>query len=382
VVNGIFETNFGSVGGAVYCSGAGATPLIVNCTMTRSTGGPGGGMFVTEGADPIVRNCIFSRMGGIAIFEDDELSDPEITNCLFHTNTGGDYRDFDTLQTYTGANDINILVEGSTVENNFSGDPRFRFDQEFLTRVGRTANGYDFDEARRWTTFGVEDGDLVPGSLAGQLVEISGYAVRARIVDNSANRITIEGNQSPANGFDISIVDYDLITSSAATDRGDELDAPGFDIARRIRPIDVAGVGFDGPHRGYDIGAYEFAGETGEIVVTTFPEGAPWRLTFSNGLLISNSGNWELKDVPAGTVRIDWLPLAGYVAPAPRQRTLTQGSIVRFTGVYTQVGDANAQLATEILYYLLGITSDPTGLDLNGDGQVNSADLVMATNGG
>jgi predicted outer membrane repeat protein len=382
VVNSVFDNNFASNGGAIYCSGAGAAPLIVNCTTARSGGSAGGGLFTVNGAQPIVRNCIFADHGSIAIHESDQTSDPEVTHCLFDSNSGGDYRDFDTLQTYTGANDINALVAGSIVEDNFSGDPRFRLDQDLLTRIGRTIGSSEFDETRFRTTFSVEEGTLAPGSLAGRLLEVSGAFSRAFVVDNTADSITVQTASGVSSGRNIDVVDYDLVTSSSATDRGDALDAPGFDIDGRPRPIDLAGVGYDGLHKGFDIGAYEYVGDgTGRVRIYTIPASGEWLLWDPSGTGYGDSGNADRENITAGRVRVEWQPLAGYTTPPAQEKTLIQGGGIDFIGVYTPVGgESGPQLAARILSYLLGFENDPTGLDVNADGTVDAADLVDATN--
>lgn len=74
----------------IYCSGI--SPTIENCIIRDNADkkSRGGGMYITDGAHPKVKNCVFSgnvaKEGG-AIRIEDKGSSPDITGCIFIDNT-------------------------------------------------------------------------------------------------------------------------------------------------------------------------------------------------------------------------------------------------------------------------------------------------------
>ena len=100
-----------------------SSPIITNCTITTNTYGYGDGIYcegVSSICSPVIRNCIFANNSGTAIIESGALADPNVAFCLFNNNADGDWYDYDTSTTVTGATAINALPEAS---NNIDDDP-------------------------------------------------------------------------------------------------------------------------------------------------------------------------------------------------------------------------------------------------------------------
>lgn len=119
---------------------------------------------------------------------------------------------------------------------------------------------------------------------------------------------------------------------------------------------------------------------TGSVDLNVWPKSTVWALRDSKGVLHRGTGKAHLVDIPIGSFTLFWTPPAGYDAPAvnPVLRNLPAGAELSITEVLESTSDAKARQAGAILRYLLGLTTDSTGLDLNSDGKVTAADLLQA----
>ena len=120
IVNCLITGNSASYGTGFSCFGG--TPSITNCTIANNSASSGGGVYCGSTGRPTLTNCILEGNSGYAIYEAATAADATVTNCLFWNNPEGDYRD-ENVASYTGANDINMFVDGAM--NNKDGDPLF-----------------------------------------------------------------------------------------------------------------------------------------------------------------------------------------------------------------------------------------------------------------
>jgi hypothetical protein len=103
--------------------------VIENCVIVGNTSNWPGGAIICgteiEGG-PIISGTIIAHNRNTAVVESagygGDEGDPEIRNCLFYDNAGGDVYDYETDTTLTGADQINGLDLASA---NIAGDPCF-----------------------------------------------------------------------------------------------------------------------------------------------------------------------------------------------------------------------------------------------------------------
>lgn len=117
IINCLFINN--SVTAASSDGGAACftnnSPVIRNCTFVNNTAGRSGGALAFQSTSTaIISNCIFTQNNTSAITEIfQSQSDPQVQNCLFYNNPNGDFYDYDTTTTYTGAASLNSLAQFS-----------------------------------------------------------------------------------------------------------------------------------------------------------------------------------------------------------------------------------------------------------------------------
>jgi len=121
IINCLFINNSSnSSGGAA--SFFDSSPAFKNCTFINNSADSSGGalLFYMSNA-ATVSNCIFIGNNNKAINENYNTS-VQIQNSLFYNNPNGDFYDYDTSTTYTGAASLNALAQFS---NTLSSDPLF-----------------------------------------------------------------------------------------------------------------------------------------------------------------------------------------------------------------------------------------------------------------
>ena len=124
---------------------------------------------------------------------------------------------------------------------------------------------------------------------------------------------------------------------------------------------------------------------TGTVNISVVPPSTAWSLYDGIGNPHSGTGNIRLTDVAVGTVLLYWGTPKGYRTPSPVtvSRTLAKGQEIFISEVLdpTSVTPSPARHAfNKVLNYLLGLITDPAGLDLSRDGRIDAADLLASVN--
>lgn len=114
----------------------------------------------------------------------------------------------------------------------------------------------------------------------------------------------------------------------------------------------------------------------GSVNISVTPETAPWTLTDSSGANVTGTGSQTVSDVITGPATVTWEPLAGYNQPDPTTLSLVVplGAQVSVIGLYQAIIPESETESATILEYLLGLKTNPEGLDVNGDGAIDIAD--------
>ncbi len=281
-------SKYSGYGGAVYATGTSAVD-IVHCTLSDNRAyAHGGGIYIREGASVRVTNSILSGNKAFAIYEYDAGSDAELTGCLFFDNAGGDYRDFDSGQTLTGAAAIEALPEALDIH---TGDPHLLYGPR-----GAWSSRDLYDPAIRTTTFYDSHASFVPHSLASQIIHPAvNHKMQTvlRIADNTTTAVMILGQvYNDAIGFGgYSVVGSNLGHGSAAIDAAGNAGAV-VDVFETSRPQSLPGLGSELPANAWDFGAHE-ATDTGEPA-----------LVFSATSLPLNFGSRATADGPTTPIAI------------------------------------------------------------------------------
>jgi hypothetical protein len=250
-----------SAGGAICCFGS--SPNIVNCTISSNEAedygaqafdnfGGGGAIFCEDDwpyySRPTIKNCVFENNGNHAIHEYGNEGDPNLTHCLFYNNTDGDYYDWDSGITVTGAENINAIDDGRTTYNK-DGDPLFIMDDptdpnaiswywtdDPVLLPGNRTILYDSSGG-----FGV--GELV-GRHINASVSFGGVPMQRRqayITANTATTIEVVGDLTGyAEKFHLyKVSDYHIQKGSPCVDTGTIFGAPRIDIEQNPRPVNI-----------------------------------------------------------------------------------------------------------------------------------------------
>jgi len=163
ITNCTFVYNEAGYQGGALCNSS-ATSVITNCTF-RGNDAPNycGGIHCRYDPMPLITNCIFADNTAHAISRYYSTAYPAVAYCLFYNNPNGDYFDYDTDLTYTGATQINT-IQGAN--NNITDDPAFAFptDCHLLSNSGAIDRGTNEPQGGLSTT----DMDGNPRSLLGR----------------------------------------------------------------------------------------------------------------------------------------------------------------------------------------------------------------------
>ena len=314
-----FSGNSSGAGGALCITDS--MPTVTNCTFIGNTASQGGGMFITH--DCSVINCTFidNRADGSIYGEGGGIyavSSTKVTNCVFRGNvavvSGGGMYNYQNSPTVT-----NCIFSGNSVYR-VVGSPKYG---------GGGMGNYNSSPMITNCTF---SGNWAPnqGGYGGGMHNLGG----APIVTNCiiwANDATTGPEIYRYSGNPTFI----------------HCDIAGF---RGIKAINDGTRGNDGG---------------GNI------EADPKFPNFSNPLGLDNT--WRTRD--DGLLPLSNSPCinAGTVTGAPATDILGNPR-----GGLPDIGAYEYMINSPILRYLLGLDTDPTGLDANGDGQVDSADLVKS----
>ena len=241
-----------------------AETYINNCTFSNNTiyNGKGGGIYIADDnpGTTVINNCLFYNNNAHAIYEGGSDSDTVITNSLFFNNPDGDYYDFDTDTTITGATNLN--TELTEIINAIDTDPKLILSYH----KGNWTEAPDYEEASNHqghptpiitTTFYNSTASYIPGELVGKHLNFNtDYddpdepVPTAYIIENTETSIRVSGDFSFLNlqgDEPYALIDYHLGPGSGAINMG---------AAHNDFDEDI-----DGESRlnngGYDIGADE-----------------------------------------------------------------------------------------------------------------------------
>lgn len=254
-------------GGAVYCWES--APRFINCTIAgNTTYGSQGSALYLHASDlpgdspdrPAFTNCIVQGNTGIAFVEASGAPDPLATNCIFHGNAGGDWYDDDTATAVTGASAINALPEADACV-----DGNSLFQMNGSQAIHGTWTAVSYNASSDITTFTDVAASFVPDALIGRFIEFSGdFRWEVMVVSNTTTSIQVLGDNTLWQAGDsYVVVDYHILSGSAAIDSGTNVDAPATDIDGETRPQGSA----------VDIGADEFVDTDGDGLSDWFERG-------------------------------------------------------------------------------------------------------------
>jgi hypothetical protein len=123
-----------------------------------------------------------------------------------------------------------------------------------------------------------------------------------------------------------------------------------------------------------------FVRQSGTVQVQCEGLSAPWSLVDGDGQTHNGSGTRTLTGIPTGTIVLTWGDVAGYQTPPPMTRELARHHTATFLGVFAAQEGSPLRGEGQVLRYLLGLDTDPSGLDRNGDTLIDVADLIGEVN--
>ena len=234
----------GGDGGALYCYVT--SPTLTNCTLSRnSAGGDGGALHCWISSSPTLTNCTLSgNSATYAARSTASLPRGPANELLFHGNSGGDWSD--GSHTYTGAAAINASIPHAS--DNVDGDPLFQMDSAYgIGGTWTAAASYNATTDR--TTLTDSGASLVAGALVGRVINCdTTQSMQALITTNTATTVEVVGDVTgyAESGDTYVVVDYHLMSGSAAINTGTATGAPSDDFDGDLRPIDsFFDIGFD-----------------------------------------------------------------------------------------------------------------------------------------
>lgn len=125
-----------------------------------------------------------------------------------------------------------------------------------------------------------------------------------------------------------------------------------------------------------------YARQLGTVVVNVSPTSATWSFTDGASVKHQGQGDSRLVNVPCGSLVMTWTAPNGYTPPKvnPVTKNLAKGAEVCFSEILIPSNSGPLQDAARIVRYLLGLDTDPTGLDANQDGKIDIADAIWKLN--
>lgn len=113
------------------------------------------------------------------------------------------------------------------------------------------------------------------------------------------------------------------------------------------------------------------------VIVRPIPAAAcSWSLAGPNYFSAAGTGEQTVAVGWAGSYTLQWTPAAGWAAEPGQTFRLVEGQTLVLTRVLIPTAAGPQRDRALVLRYLLGLASNPAGLDANGDGRVNVLDLL------
>lgn len=117
--------------------------------------------------------------------------------------------------------------------------------------------------------------------------------------------------------------------------------------------------------------------QCGALHINVSPAATQWTVVDSEQGQHSGAGTALLEKLPTGPLQLTWRAPAGYDSPTsnPVTLTLAKDQELWISEALLPTGSNPERTRDQILNYLLGLSRNPGGLDLNADGRVDVADL-------
>ncbi len=152
IVNCDFEANSSGAGGAVYCTGVGASMNFVNCRVAGNSADVGGGLAVNSGPLPTIRNCTFAQNvatdgDGGAIYLGTE-SVTEVANSIFSENFPSHFYEEVAGTLLISYSCIQYGWKWEDIDGNIASSPRFVSPTSGDFRLSRDSNCIDAGDNR------------------------------------------------------------------------------------------------------------------------------------------------------------------------------------------------------------------------------------------
>jgi len=263
------ETEYGS-GGAISVSGNLSlcdSVFVANRAPGTTSSGYGGAIRITSDNNRIW-NCIFTqnyaRTSGAVIYSSYVNDLIEIANCTLDSNfNSAGFSGIDcAYDPHASASIRNSIIWASgvlefsggevtycDVEGGYDGVGNIDSEPSFDSGRAGTAQTLTYDSDNLLTTLFDPFADLVPGALAGEVVQIGAVSPEFFVVqDNAATSLVVWGDAARSVPTIYVVLEYGLASSSPCIDTGTEQGAPTVDFDGNVRTLDG----------GVDIGAYEY----------------------------------------------------------------------------------------------------------------------------
>ncbi len=259
VISGNWTADEGLGGGL---AALGASPLLMNNTISDNTAELGGGLYLTSTSAPRIVNTILTYDWGGGIYDDSQPAGATVEYSMFHNNFGpldADYYGVSSHAALWGAAQLNAYRDWT---GNVDGPPQFNLAEEGVWTAPPV-----YDATANRTTLTDASASFAPASLFGRLVVLFDHTRQAVVLDNTETTFTVAGDVTEYVyvGSSWRFADYHLTRQSPAIDVGTEAGAPSDDADGNVRPSGA----------GWDIGAYEYQLSTPTPTPTPTPTATP-----------------------------------------------------------------------------------------------------------